>query len=510
MPSDRPNLLFICCDDLNDAIAGLGGHPQAQTPNLDRLCQRGVRFTNGQVNVPICGPSRASFLSGLAPWTTGYFGYNFTRDPWWNNPRLGEQPTFMEHAGANGYGVYGTGKIFHNGQEKHSVWNREHGHKVDWGPWTWDGQREGRGWAACVGHQSLPFDTDAECLFASLGDIPDIPANPETGAPGYRGWRHGDNRPFRYVSDDDRDLMHDELNGEWAAEVLSREHAAEPFMLCLGIGRPHSPLIAPQQFFDLFPLDEIELSPQILAGDIEDCSPLMHAGKTCTADWGHQKFLKHWNNGGETTLKRWTQAYLACVAFADHCIGIALDALWNSLHADNTYVVLTSDNGYHMGEKEWLFKNSLWERSARVPLLVAGPGCARDAECSQPVSLMDLFPTINDWLGLPDTTGPLPLDGHSFADLARNPTDGTWAGPACAVTAIGSDTPVDAGTPADPADQHYCVRSATHRYLRYANGDEELYDHVSDPFEWHNQAGEEQFAAIKSALRAELEQQVGV
>jgi arylsulfatase A-like enzyme len=136
MPAAQPNLFFICCDDLNDAIAGLGGHPQAQTPNLDRLCERGVRFTNGQVNVPICGPSRASFLSGLSPWTTGYFGYNFTRDPWWNNPTLGQQPTFMEHAGANGYGVYGTGKIFHNGQEKQSVWNREHGHKVDWGPWT--------------------------------------------------------------------------------------------------------------------------------------------------------------------------------------------------------------------------------------------------------------------------------------------------------------------------------------------------------------------------------------
>ena len=214
-----------------------------KTPNLDRLCHGGVRFVNGQVNVPICG----SVTSQLSLWSAAMDQRLLTATispgtrgltiPYWD-----QQPTFMEHAGSHGYGVYGTGKIFHNGQEKQSVWNREHGYKVDWGPWTWDGQRPGKGWAACVGHQSLPFDTDAECLFASLGDIPDIPANPETGAPGYRGWRHGDNRPFRYVSDDDRDLMHDELNGQWAAEVLSRPHDDEPFMLCLGIGRPHSPL----------------------------------------------------------------------------------------------------------------------------------------------------------------------------------------------------------------------------------------------------------------------------
>ena len=505
----RPNLLFICCDDLNDAIAGLGGHPQAKTPNLDRLCERGVRFTNGQVNVPLCGPSRLSFLSGLAPWTSGYFGYNFNRDPWWNNPILGPQPTFMEHAGANGYGVYGTGKIFHNSQEKQSVWNREYGHMVDWGPWTWDGQKEGSGWEACCGHQNVPHAEDGECIYASLADIPDIPANPATGAPGYRGWRHGDNRPFRYASDDDRDLMHDELNGQWAAEVLTREHTEEPFMLCLGIGRPHSPLIAPQKYFDMFPIDEVQLSPQILENDVEDCAQIMRDGHTCTGDWGFEKYRRYWARGVEQTLREWTQAYLACIAYADACIGMALDALWSGPNADNTYVFMTSDNGYHMGEKEYIFKNSLWERSARVPFLVSGPDCARGVECSQPVSLIDLFPTINEWLSLPSQTGPQPLDGHSFAALARDP-EASWSGPRCAVTAIGNDTPVDAGTPADKYDQHYSVRSATHRYLRYSNGEEELYDHIADPYEWHNRANDPELAAVKESLHQELCRQVGL
>ena len=508
--SNQPNLLFICCDDLNDAISGLGGHPQAITPNLDKLCQRGVRFTNAQVNVPICGPSRASFLSGLAPWTSGYYGYNFGKDPWWNNALLGAQPTFMEHAGTNGYGIYGTGKIFHNGQEKQSVWNREHGHFVDWGPWTWDGKKEGDGWAACAGHQDMPFETTPDTLFASLDQVPDNPPNPENGIPGYRGWRNWDNSPFRYNNSNDRDLMNDELNGKWAAEILSRSHYSEPFMLCLGIGRPHSPLIAPQEYFDMFPLDEVELSPQILKGDIEDCAKIMREGDTTTTNWGFKKYKMFYENGGEESLRRWTQAYLACITFADACIGMALDALWNSPHADNTYVVLTSDNGYHMGEKDFLFKNSLWERSARVPLLIAGPDCAKNEECNQPVSLLDLYPTINEWLNLPQDVGQHSLDGYSFADLARNPKEGNWSGPKMAVTAIGSNTPASAAEPGRKEDQHFSIRSHNHRYLRYSNGEEELYDHESDPYEWHNIANEASAKSIKNNMKDALFNQVGL
>ena len=259
----------------------------------------------------------------------------------------------------------------------------------------------------------------------------------------------------------------------------------------------------------MFPLDEIELSSQILDGDIEDCAQIFRDGHTGTGRWGFDKFRNIGTTAARKTLKRWTQAYLACVAYADACIGMALDALWDGPHADNTYVVLTSDNGYHMGEKDYLFKNSLWERSARVPLLIAGPDCAQGVECDQPVTLVDIFPTINEWLDLPTDTGALPLDGHSFASLARDP-EASWDGPACAITAIANDTPVDAATPADRHDQHYCVRSRTHRYLRYANGEEELYDHQDDPYEWHNRAADPALADIKAELRAQLQTQAGV
>ena len=502
--SEGPNLLFICCDDLNDAIGGLGGHPQAQTPNLDKLCERGVRFLNCQSSVPICGPSRASCLSGLAPWTTGYYGHN---DHWKGNALLAVQPSFMEHAGNHGYGVYGTGKIFHNGQDKMSVWNRGHGHSVDWGPWSWDGQKPGDGWGSFAGHQDMPFEPTPDTLFASLDQVPDIPADPETGAPGYRGWRNDDNSPFRYESRDDRDMMNDELNGQWAAEVLSRPHADEPFMLCLGIGRPHAPLVAPQEYFDMFPLDKVQLSPQILEGHVEDCAQAMREGNTSTTDWGFRKYKLLYENGGEETLRRWTQAYLACIAFADACLGKALDALWSGPHADNTYVIFVSDNGYHMGEKEFLFKNSLWERSARVPLLVAGPGLARGEECDQPVSLLDLYPTINEFLGLPQESGPLPLDGHSFAGLARDP-ESDWGGPPMAVTAIGCKGPCSAAEPGKVENQHFSIRSRSHRYLRYASGEEELYDHIHDPYEWHNLKDDPAAVEVKAVMRRELDAQV--
>jgi arylsulfatase A-like enzyme len=325
----KPNLLFICCDDLNDAIAGLGGHPQAITPNLDKLCSKGVRFTNAQVNVPLCGPSRASFLSGLAPWTSKYFGYNMSYDPWWDYKILNDQPTFMEHAAQNGYGIYGTGKIFHNGQEKQSVWNRGHGHKVDWGPWSWDGKKEGNSWQACAGHQDLPHHPTPDSYFSSLDRVPDIPANNEAGIPGYCGWRNGDNTPFKYNNRNDRDLMNDELNANWASDILKKDHKNEPFMLCLGIGRPHTPLIAPQEFFDLYPIDQVKLSPQILENDINDCAKIMQEGDTTTTNWGFKKFKLLYEHGGEEMIRRWTQAYLACVTYADACIGKVLETLWD-------------------------------------------------------------------------------------------------------------------------------------------------------------------------------------
>lgn len=482
----QPNFIFLLCDDLNDALSGMGGHPQAKTPNIDRLMAKGVRFENAQVNVPICGPSRASCLTGLAPWRTGYFGYNFTRDPWYNNPVLKGAKTFMEHLGDHGYAVYGTGKIFHNGQERNEVWKDGHGHSVDWGPWSWDGKTEGHAWGACPGHQSTWLDCGAEMLCASLGDIPDIPPDPEKGTPGHRGWLHGDRRSFRYVNEDDRDLMSDELNAQWSAEILSREQP-NPFLLCCGIGRPHSPLIAPQNFFDMFPLESLQLV-DCFGYDAEQTCSFFREGHTGTGRWGYEKFRLYHENGGELMLKKWLQAYLACVAFADAQVGTVLDALENSPHADNTVVVFSSDNGYHMGEREYLFKNSLWEESNRVPFVWSGPGVAIGEGCDMPVSQLDLYPTFCAMAELPnDPNGDgRDLDGNDISPLLADPSGSHWSGPTHALSAVASDTPLDAATPGSVKDQLYSLRTRDHRYIRCPNGERELYDHRVDPEERNN------------------------
>jgi arylsulfatase A-like enzyme len=189
------------------------------------------------------------------------------------------------------------------------------------------------------------------------------------------------------------------------------------------------------------------------------------------------------------------------VAFADDQIGKVLDALDASPYADNTLVIITSDHGYHMGEKEYLFKYSPWEESARVPLVIAGPGVAENKECVVPVSLLDIYPTLVDAAGLV----PLhKLDGHSLRPLLEKPGAGEWTGPLVSLTAIGSKLPVKKNTPASAKDQHFSIRSERYRYIRCRNGEEELYDHRNDPNEWENLAKHREYVTVLETMRTRL------
>ncbi len=181
--------------DLNDAIEPMMGHPQTITPNLQHLSDEGINFTNAQVNSPICGPSRTSFLTGLYPHTTGYYGYNFLQDHWRNNPTLVEAVTIMEHFRSNGYHVMGTGKVFHNNQEDWTVWD-EFGIPPSWGFWTWNGTPDDEfefdllsPWRNSVVHPNMPPSFGIDDQFGSIDDVPVLPADPENNIPGYAGWR---------------------------------------------------------------------------------------------------------------------------------------------------------------------------------------------------------------------------------------------------------------------------------------------------------------------------------
>ena len=514
LAADRPNVLFVICDDLNDTVEGLGGHPQARTPNIDRLIRSGVRFVNAHSSNPVCGPSRASLWSGLYPHTSGMYGYNQNGYTWRDSPVLKDAVTMFEHFRKHGYETYATGKIFHNNHHTVPLF-REQGQYdrfgVDdsFGPFPWDGKAR-NGYS--VSHPSMksPWGANGFEVFVPLSDVPQVPPDPSKNKPGFDGWiDYG--QPFRYDGPNDRDLMTDERSAKWASEQLAANHQ-KPFFMTVGFMRPHSPWVVPQKYFDLFPLDKIEFPP-FLANDLEDCGQPIWQMKETVIHYSRLERLREAYPGKEG-WKRWIRAYLASVAFVDDQLGRVLDALENSRYADNTIIVFTSDHGFHMGEKDLLFKKTIWEESTRVPLVIHAPGIAEPGQkCEQPVSLVDLYPTLIDLCGLP----PEPnqhgngrnLDGHSLRPLLTKPEAGIWDGPPVALSVIEGGVPVEIGAIAPLSQQHFTVRSIDWRYSLWANGEEELYDHRTDPQEWHNLAADPAHATIKDELREELRRLTG-
>ena len=488
--ADRPNVVLIICDDLNDYVETLGGHPQAKTPNMKRLMDRGVSFTQAHCNIPICNPSRASMVFGLYPHTSQLFGF----EKWQTNTVFKNSRTFMDHFRANGYHTLGTGKIMHSGERKEWV---EYGNDADYSPLA---HRDGKN----VAHPDVPspFRDDFESIDGSFGPLKKVKAP--------FSWKSGTWRKledFKYHSEEDRDLTADEKNGQWAVENLkSLAQSKKPFLMGVGFIRPHTPLIVPQKYFDRFPLESIKL-PVIKRGDVEDTFKRTVGSKEDdrSGDRGskiYDQLIASYGGDRELALKKFIQAYLASVASVDDLIGEILDTIEESALKENTIVILTSDHGWGMGEKDYLYKNSLWQESTRVPLVISAPGLTKPGTCGQPVSLIDLYPTLVDLCDLPKETGKnakgRPLDGHSLKPLLAKP-DGGWTGPAAVLTAMYKWADYY-----DPAEQNYALRDKEWRYIRYENGKEELYHVVEDPHEWTNLALDSKYEATLFSYRESL------
>ena len=487
----RPNVLFIICDDLNDWALHPPGHPKAKMPNVDRLRKQSVNFTNAHVVVPVCGPSRKCLFSGLYPQTLNDYGFA----PWKAVSLLRNCVPLPLHFRGNGYGAYGTGKLLHEGAG--GDFYTAYGIGPDYGPWPWRGKGSPNNTPHPaqfkVWQRYLPTKMHRDLNYGPLSNVPQWRADPAKGIPGAKGWYTTSGKPFRYVDDNDRDRMPDEVSADWAVNVLKTKHD-RPFYLGVGFIRPHTPLYAPGKYFDMFPLEGIQLPPY-LKGDRDDCAPILRK----RWQWGFKKYEALIEAGGEKAWKEWVRAYLACMAFVDHQVGKVLEALDASPYRDNTIVVLTGDNGYHVGEKDCIQKWHLWEESTRVPLFVHAPGFAGNGRtCDHPVSLIDLYPTLVDLCGLPPhpnkrRRGP-PLEGHSLRPFLQDPARQTWDGPSVALMAVR-----DAAR-----NPHFSVRSRRYRYTLCGNGEEELYDHDNDPNEWTNLAGRPKYAKIAKHLRKEL------
>jgi arylsulfatase A-like enzyme len=503
---NRPNVLYIMCDDLNHYVTDMGGHPQGKTPNINRLMEMGVSFMNAHSNHPVCLPSRTSLFSGLYPHTTGALGW----EGWDDSDILKGSVSMFQHFKKNGYNLFGTGKLYHSARRHKKVWQDENGTSnfagnTAYGPVPWDGKS--KGWLMhptmkdmeklITEYQQKIWRDRGEHTFGPLSDIPEYKGDKEKNIPGYKGWTLAGGKPFRYINDDDRDLMPDELSANFAVEVLNKKHD-KPFFLGVGFIRPHTPMYVPKKYFDMFPLDEIKLPPY-KEDDLDDCEEFKHL----VFKYGFQRHELYMKYGGVEMWKRCVQAYLACVAFADEQLGKVLDALEKSPHANNTIIVFTSDHGFHMGEKNYNFKLTNWEVSTRVPFIVAAPGIARKgAKCHHPVSLLDIYPSLIDLCNLPENPNAgannQPLDGHSIKPFLLDPANGKWQGPPVVLTAIYSQDETNGQV------YHYSVRSKDFRYTLYSNDAEELYDHRNDPHEWHNLAKDENYNHVKVELRRRL------
>lgn len=431
----RPNVLLIAVDDLNDWVRPLGGHPLVRTPHFDRLAARGTTFVNAHCQAPLCNPSRASLLTGLRPSTTGLYAL----DGWIRQvPALRDHRTLLQHFSDHGYRTLTTGKIFHDAYPPPPA--RTNGTEVAvWGPHGGFAPRPAR----------------------KFVETPD--PNPLVD------WG---------VFPERDDQCYDWNIASWGVEQLGTLSTNQPFFLCVGLRHPHVPLYAPQKWFDLYPEAHPQLLPPVRTGDRDDVPPF-----AWHLHWSLPEPRLAWlEHAGQWRAK--VRAYLASVSYADAMVGRLLDALDASPHVRNTVVVLFSDHGYHLGEKGITGKNSLWERSTRVPLLFAGPGVRRGATCRQPAELLDLFPTLSELCGLPIPAG---LDGHSLRPQLRNPrARRAWP----AITTHGPG--------------NHAVRTGRWRYIRYADGSEELYDHRLDPHEWTNLAASRQHARTKRGLAAQL------
>jgi len=502
---EKPNVVLIVCDDLNDYITGIpggSGHPQALTPHMEKLAKSGVAFRRAYSNHPVCAPSRSSFLTGIYGHTSG----NLFWSKWFQNPVLKNSRSLMDHFKQNDYYVAGSGKLMHHG--KPDEWS-EFKYKADYGPMAYDGEQR-------VAHPCVPKPFwDIGAVDGSWGALEDIPyaddGNPESG------WIYGDWSKLKPMKPGDP--TPDERNADWAAEKIgqfAKQKNGKPFFLGVGFIRPHTPLHVSQKYYDMYPLDKLEL-PTIKPDDAEDTHYREIFDPNHKGLRYYRTLVEAYNGDEEMAIKVFTQAYLACVTAVDDCIGQVVEAVDNSPFKDNTIIVVTSDHGWQMGQKDYLFKNSPWEESCRIPFVVRAPGVAKAGGIAEhPVSLIDLYPTLVDLCGLPRETRKnddgAELDGHSVRPFLENPKGGKWDGPEGALSMIYIGE-LNKGHSAEEKNmlknQHWSYRTDRWRYIRYNDGVEELYDHENDPREWTNLAGSPEHAAIKQQLNTQMQAMIG-
>lgn len=422
----RPDIVFIVVDDLNDWVGCLGGHPDAKSPNIDALAASGMLFSQAYCNSPQCRPSRTSFNYGVYPFKTGtYFNAKSPNETKITTPTM--QQFFME----NGYRVASGGKVFHGNPGK-------------------------------VGDALFPRPRDPK---------------PPKGKDNFGAMKPPNDG---YALDATDEEMGDYKVASWANQQWNTV-TDKPLFMSVGFYRPHRPLQVPQPWFDQFPLDSIRRpSEPDGVNDLDDMPEFArrlartHAHKRLHDGLSDHEYIVAGDQWDATI-----RAYQASIAFVDRQIGRLVDSLKENPRGRETIVMLVSDHGWHLGEKKHWCKGAIWEQTTHIPFIVRGPGIEAKSTCTQPVSLIDVYPSLVDLAGLEI---PKWLDGKSVKPQLTEPSAPRGA----AISSYG--------------EGNTSIRTQRWRYIRYEDGSEELYDHRVDPDEWINLANKPEHEQTKKKL----------
>ncbi|MFI5379466.1 MAG: sulfatase, partial [Tepidisphaerales bacterium] len=448
-PTPRPhNLILIVCDDLN-AELGCFGNKVVKTPNIDRLAGRGVCFVRNYCQLPACNPSRASLMSGLTPEACGVMGMAEDYQP------AASDPPFLHRLfQSTGYETVCIGKVFHG---NHTPAMQKIDPKL-----ALRGTDDPGGWTRALDH--APEPASAKPAYrqqhgeAGLGEVLEWKAVPAT-----RG---------------SKQEMYDVVAAREACKQLDLSRASgKPLFLAVGFRKPHLPWFVPQQYFDRYKLADIVLPKQSPPGapGVPEAALGSSSGDRPKTDAEARETLR---------------GYCACVSFVDDQVGTLLEAMDRLDLWQNTTVVLIGDNGFHLGEHGLWGKSTLFDESARVPLIVAGAGvAARGKTCLRTVEVLDIYPTLAQL-----ATRPLhpKLMGRSLVPLLQDPA-APWDRPAYTVLERGKLI-------------GRSIRTERYRYTEWDHGNKgtELYDHDADPDEFHNLASDPKAAAVIRQLKAQL------
>jgi uncharacterized sulfatase len=426
------NVLLIVVDDLRNDL-GCYGHPLVKTPNIDRLAARSVLFERAYAQYPVCNPSRSSFLSGLRPDQTGVYD-NLTM---LRSKRL-DVVTLPQLFKQNGYHTASFGKVFHVGgvkdPELRATWIDQ--------PFSWHDARVFSATPAgqIVEGRNLTGDKLAWCSWGATAGTDD-----------------------------------DQPDGQVAQATIDQitRRKDQPWFLGVGFYKPHDPFVAPRKYFDLYPLESVQFTRD--PADMTAAPPIAI---------GFGEMGKAFRAFSDLDRREYLRSYYACISFMDAQVGRVLDTLDRQQLWDNTIVIFMGDHGYHLGQRDWWNKNTLYEHSCRAPLIVAAPGCAAGAARGL-VEFIDLYPTLADLCALP---APQKLAGTSFRSLLEDPQR---SGKPFAHTVVTHGRVARGDS----------VRTDRWRYTEWSDGSRELYDHDHDPEEWHNVVGRREHQSAVAELQ---------